>query len=137
MAAKRKRFETRTVLIILLVLIIIGAGYIIITNLPEELDYTTVDDVVNNKQNYVNQNVRVKGIYNFDNNRPGIISISTPAEGEEPNKLNLDLSLLVNNETDDLTAGIVYFFTGTIIDEKLPFTPDPDLILLVEKFERV
>jgi hypothetical protein len=135
MAKKGSRFDTRTVLIILLVLAIIGAGYVIVTNLPEEIDYTTVDDVVNNKQNYVNKNVTIKGIYNFDFNIPGIVSTNTPVEGVEPFELKLNLSFLDINETDDLRVGIIYFFTGKIIDEGIPSTPDLDLILVVEKFE--
>ena len=135
MAKKGSRFDTRALSIILLVIVIIGAGYIVITNLPEELDYTTVDDVITNKQNYVNKNVTVKGIYNFDFNIPNIVSSNTPVEGIEPYTLKLDLSLLDINETDDLRVGIIYYFTGMIYDEGIPSTPDLDLILVVEKFE--
>ena len=135
MAKKGSRFDTRTLLIILLIIVIISGGYVVITNLPEELDYTTVDDVITNKQNYLNRNVTVKGIYNFDFNIPGIVSTNTPVEGIEPYKLKLDLNLLDINETDDLRVGIIYFFTGRIEDEGLPSTPDLDLILVVEKFE--
>lgn len=137
MAKKSRRLDTRTVLIIILVLVIFGGGYIIVTNLPEEVDYKSVDDIMNNKQTFVNQKVTVKGIYNFDDNIPGIISTNIPAGGGIPNKLNLDLRILDINETDDLRVDVTYFFTGTIIDEGIPVTPDLDLILVVEKFERV
>jgi len=137
MAKKGSRFDTRTLLIILLIIVIISGGYVVITNLPEELDYTTVDDVITNKQNYLNRNVTVKGIYNFDFNIPGIVSTNTPVEGIEPYKLKLDLRLLDINETDDLRVETIYYFTGKIVWEDPDNPLNVDVILIAEKFERV
>ena len=132
MAKKGKRFDTRTLLIILLVLVIIGAGYVIVTNLPEEIDFVTPDEIKTNKSNFLNQKVIVKGYYDTNANQPVIVStMSNPGEREE---LKLDYSN-IPNATDDLRVGTVYYFTGTIIED-----PDSiifDVKLVANKFEKV
>ena len=132
MAKKGKKIDNRTVLIILIVLAIIGAGYIIITNLPEEINSYTPDEIKKNKSNFLNQTVTVKGYYDTNANQPIIVStMSNPGEREE---LKLDYSN-IPNATDDLRSGTVYYFTGTIVQD-----PDSiifDVILIADKIERV
>jgi len=136
MAKKKSLIDTKTALIILLVLAIIGIGYIVVTNLPEEIDFLTVDEVVRNKQGYVGQDIIVKGYYDKDNaDRDIVVSEQSAIEGQGRAELKLDLDKLrAANETDDLRTGILYFFTGTIVkDETNPVTFD--IILMVEEFE--
>ena len=137
MAKKGSRFDTRTLLIILLVIVIIGAGYVVITNLPEEIDFITPGEIVNNPSNFLAQDVIVKGYYDKDSADFDIV-VSTLSTTEGRDELKIDLEgLRETNETDDLRTGKLYFFTGKIEDEGNPVTPGVDVILMVEKFEEV
>ena len=136
MASKGRRLSTRTVLIILLILIIIGAGYIIITNLPEEIDFKTPDEILKNKEGFLNQKVTVKGYYDKDpGDFPIIVSTMSTTTGRA--ELKLDYSN-IPNATDDLREGTtLYYFTGTIVweDPENPF--NVDVILIADEFEEV
>jgi hypothetical protein len=139
MAKKGSRFDTRTLLIILLVIVIIGAGYIVITNLPEEIDFVTPGEIVNNPSNFLGQEVIVKGYYDKDSADFDVIvsTLSTTGgEGREELKINIE-KLRETNETDNLRTERLYYFTGKIEDEGNPVTPGIDVILIVEKFEDV
>ena len=135
MASKSRRFDTRTILIILLVITIIGAGYIIITNLPAEIDFVTPDEIVKNKEGYLNQQVIVKGYYDKDpGDFPIIVSTMSTTTGRA--ELKLDYGKIVN-ATDDLRAGTLYYFEGTIVweDPENPF--NVDIILIADEFTEV
>ena len=134
MAKKGRRFDTRTILIILLVIVIIGAIYVIITNLPAEIETITPDDVLRNKSGYLGKSVVVKGYFDFEGGSPVVVSRMTPIEGRSA--LKLDYSNIETNETDKLIQGDIYRFTGTIVED----TSNPiafDIILDVEEFEAV
>ena len=136
MAKKGKRFDTRTLLIIFLVLVIIGAGYVVITNLPEEIDYINPDVIINNPSGFLGQDVIVKGYYiknvaDID----VVVSSLSATEGQEL-EMNLDI-LRATNETDKLRTEKLYYFTGTITEDDNPVTPGIDVIFVVEKFEEV
>ena len=134
MAKKSRKFDTRTVLIILLVIVIIGALYVIITNLPPEIDTLTPDDILRNKSGYLDQEVVVKGYFDFDGGNPVIVSRLSTTEGRAA--LKLDYSNIETNESDGLIQGDIYRFTGTIVED----TSNPivfDVILVLEEFEKV
>jgi len=126
-----KRFDTRTILIILLVLLIIGAGYIVITSLPPEEKYLYPEDVLRNKSQYINQTISVRGYYIIEQT-PEIVSTLSTTAGRSA--LKLDYSHIKN--TTGLVTGTLYIFTGKLIED----TSNPvalDVILFAEDFKRV
>ena len=126
-----KRFDTRKILIILLVLLIIGAGYIVITSLPPEEKYLYPEDVLRNKSQYINQTISVRGYYIIEQT-PEIVSTLSTTAGRSA--LKLDYSHIKN--TTGLVTGTLYIFTGKLIED----TSNPvalDVILFAEDFKRV
>ena len=135
MSAKKKRFDTRTILIVLFVIVVIAAGYIVITNLPAEEEYLIPEEVSSNRDFYLNgEPIVVKGYYDLDGNDPVVVSTMSTIEGRIT--LELDLEGLSDNETDILRTGNKYKFTGVLIlvDENNPLGP---VIFVVEKIEEV
>lgn len=124
-----RRFNTRTILIVLLVLFIIAAGYVVITNLPPEENYLTPEEVQRNKSQYLNQTIVVKGYYDTV---PDPVIVSTMSTTTGRSDLKLDYSH-IDNATDRLMRGKIYIFTGVLIkDESNPI--GFDVILVAEKF---
>jgi len=135
MAKKKSRIETRTVIIILIVLAIIGAGYIIFINLPESVDFVTIAEVNTNKANFVNTTQIVIGDFNIYNGYPVIEASSSVKDENDRLKLNYDN---IQNASDNLIQGEKYYFTGTLVwDEPDGPIPSTQLILIADKFEAV
>jgi hypothetical protein len=135
MSAKRKRLETRTILIILLVIVIIAAVYIIITNLPVEEEFFTPEEILNNKESYLNgEQIIVKGLYDLDGGAEVVVSTLSTEQGRVT--LELNLSGLTQNETDVLITGNKYKFTGVLtLNEDDPL--GLSVIFKVAKIEEV
>ena len=135
MAKKKSRIETRTVLIILIILAIVAAVYVIIVNLPPEVDYVTVAEINNSKDSFVNTKQIVIGDFNVYNGYPVIESISSVKQENDRLKLNYDN---IHNASDSLIQGEKYYFTGTLIwDDPGGPIPPSQLILVADEFERV
>jgi len=134
MAAKGKKFETRTLLVILFVLIIIVAAYMVVTNLPEEENFYSPDEVLRNKDSYLNKTIVVKGFYDIDGDEAVVVSTMDTTEGRTT--LGLDFSNLQNNETDVLEMGKKFEFTGTLIYE-IEDNPLSPLIFVVDIIDEV
>ena len=135
MAGKGKRFDTRTILIILLVLCIVGVGYIIVTNLPPEEEYLTPEDVLKNKDTYLDgRTIVVRGYY--DSNAVAIVSTMSTTEGKS--ELPIDYSN-VENATDILRNGVKFDFTGVLesVDVGGSAPPGTVVVFVVEKIEMV
>lgn len=134
MSAKRKRFDTRTVLIVLFVIVVIAAGYILITNLPVEEETFTPEELLMNPGKYLNgESIVVKGFYDITTEGPSIVSTMSTITGRSA--LRLDYSG-VANATDILITGTKYKFTGvlTLIDENNPLGP---VIFVAEQIKEV
>jgi len=134
MASKSKKFETRTILVIILVLLIAVAAYMVISNLPESRDFKSPDEVSRNIADYLNKTILVKGFYDIDGNEDVVVSTMDTTEGRIT--LSLDLSGFENNETDVLETGNKYIFTGTLVYE-IENNPISPVIFVVEKIEIV
>ena len=134
MSAKRKRFDTRTVLIILFIIVIIAAGYIFITNLPAEEETFAPEELLMNPGKYLNvESIVVKGFYVITTEGPSIVSTLSTVTGRP--SLRLDYSG-VANATDILITDTKYKFTGvlTLVDENNPLGP---LIFVAEQIKEV
>jgi cytochrome c-type biogenesis protein CcmE len=112
--ALKKRFNTKTFLYILLVIVIIGAGYIVITNLPPSIDFLNPGEVLQNPQKYLNKEIIVKGYYAKDSADNPIITNKMDEAASGRVTLFFDYSNIVN-ATDDLREGTVYYFTGSLV----------------------
>ena len=134
MSAKKKRFDTRTILIVLFVIVVIAAGYIVITNLPAEEEYLTPEEVLRNKDNYLNETIIVKGLYDLDGGKDVVVSTMSTVNGRAP--LEIDLEGFSENETDILKTGNKYKFTGVLkLNEEDQLGVSVKLV--VEKIEEV
>ena len=134
MRAKRRKFDTRTILIVLFVIVILAAAYIVITNLPVEEDYLTPEEVLGNKELYLNGDpIVVKGYYIYEAGNPVVVSTLSTVVGRSSLRLNFDN--LDENETDILRTNVKFKFTGilTLVDENNPYA----VIFIVEKIEEV
>jgi hypothetical protein len=127
-----KRFNTRTILIVLLVLLIIVAVCVVIINLPPQEKYHSVEEVLRNSNQYLNQTISVRGYYTFN---PDPVIVSTLSTTTGRSELKLDYSN-INNATDRLISGTLYIFTGKLMkDESNPLADD--VILVAEDFKKV
>ena len=137
MSAKRKRFDTRTVLIVLLVIVIIASAYIVITNLPAEENYLSPEEVTRNPQLYLNDEIIVEGYYEPDIEGGSIVSLPTDPLSAPPGSwLKLDISN-VGNESLPLYSDIKYHFTGLLTETIPTGSPAVVYVFVVEKVERV
>jgi len=133
MSAKRRRYDTRTILIVLFIIVIIAAGYIFITNLPAEEEWLTPEEIMRNKNVYLGGGtIIVRGFYEITNEGPAVVSTTSTVTGRTV--LRLDYSG-VTNAIDILIESIKYDFTGYIIEDENPFIDA--VILVVEKIEEV
>ena len=126
-----KNIQTRTVLIILIVLLIILGGYYLFTSLPEQKKYLTPEEVMRNKDNYVNDgSITIRGFY--DSNEVAVVSTTS----NTPDKIviPLDLSNVVN-ATDILRNGVRFYFTGTL--DEINIGPTSKIVFVVTKIEPV
>ena len=110
MMIKGKKIENRTILIIIVILIIILAGFYIITNLPPEKNYLTVEEVLRNKDRYLNSGtIIIRGYY--DSNIQSIVSTTSEVIGKP--FLKLDYTGVIN-ASDILRSGVKFDFTGNL-----------------------
>jgi hypothetical protein len=128
---KGKKIENRTILIISAVILIILAGYYIITNLPAQENYLTVEEVLRNKDNYINKSIVIRGYY--DSNGPAIVSKPSDVTGKS--SLIVDHSQ-VQNASDILINDKKYDFTGTLQETNVG-GPGNIVIFKVSKIEIV
>jgi len=132
MRIKGKKIENRTILIVLLVILIIVAGYYLITNSPVEVKYLTPDQVLSNKNKYLNGGeIVVRGYY--DSNAVAIVSTMSTVEGKPSLRLNYDN---VQNATDILRNGVKFDFAGTL-QELNPGIPGSVVIFVASKIKPV
>ena len=132
MKSKNKILETRTLLIILIIIAIVGSGYIIITNLPPEEDYLTPEEVLANIDHYSGQKITVRGYYVISGGYPVIVSTTSTTQGRS--ELRFDYSN-IENATDDLFEGEKYDFTGKLIKQDTP--TGYDVIFVLDDFKKV
>ncbi|KYK30558.1 MAG: hypothetical protein AYK22_03555 [Thermoplasmatales archaeon SG8-52-3] len=131
MKRKKKLLETRTLFYILIVIVIIGGAYLVVTNLPPEEEYLTPEDVLANKDTYLNQIITVRGYYEITD-FPVIVSILTTTEGRT--ELRIDYSN-IENATDLLFEDEKYDFTGELKKQDTP--TGFDVILVLNKINKV
>ena len=134
MVKKGRRYDTRTILMILLVILVIAAAYIVISNLPAEEDFLSVEEVLRNKETYLNKIIAVKGFYDIDGDQNVVVSTLDTTTGRS--LLRLDLTGFKNNETDILKEGEKFTFTG-LFKYEFENIPISDVILEVNKIVEV
>jgi len=105
-----KNIENRTILIILIILLVILAGYYIITTSPAQEDYYSVEEVLRNKDRFIDSGTIILRGY-YDSNGPAIVS--TPSDVTGKSTLRLDHSE-IQNASDILISDRKYDFTGTL-----------------------
>jgi len=105
-----KKIEIRTILIILIIILIVLAGFYLITNLPAEKNYLSVEEVLRNKDRYIDSGtIIIRGYY-----QSAIQSIvSTMSDVTGKSTLTLDYTD-IQNATEILRNGIKYDFTGIL-----------------------
>ena len=133
MNIRGRKFDTRSILIVLFVIVVIAAIYILITNLPEEEDFLTPEEVLNNKDIYLNgETIVIKGYFIYDGDYPAVVSNLATTTGRPV--LRLDYSD-VENADDILKTEDTFKFTGIlIIDEADPL--GLAVKFMVEKIEK-
>jgi len=134
-ATKKTRFkiEWRTFLtIVVLILIIIGIGYHLLTP-SNETRVLTVDEILTNTKIYLNKVVTVEGLYYISPDGPSVIkpSVATNPEGW----LNLDLTQ-IENATANVIVDHKYWFTG-VLKEVETASPTAMAVLVVTKITPV
>jgi flagellar basal body-associated protein FliL len=118
-------------LVLLVVVVIIGAAYLFLTNSTNNPVIYSVEDVVKNSNNYIGKVINVDGYYNAD----GTITTVQRTSGQQstgvPISLPVDTSGVVNAS---LANDIKYRFTGIL--ESSSGIP-PTVQLIAEKIEQV
>jgi len=134
MSVKRRKYDTRTILIVLFVIVVIAAGYILITNLPAEEDWLTPEELLGNKNTYLDgRTIVVRGYY--DSNEGAIVSTT---KNVEKSILPLDYSN-VKNATDILRDGVKFDFTGILeaVDTGGSVPPGTVVVFVAEQIKPV
>jgi len=121
----RRKIETKTVLYILIIVIIIGGIYIFISSQPPKTDYRDPEDVLANKDDIIsrNQTIIIRGYYDADVvEGGGIVSISYAHSGAEDPTHGLPLDTTKVDNLSKLRENEVLLFTGKLVyDESDPF----------------
>ena len=122
----RRKIETRTLLYILLVVVIIGGVYIFITNQPPEIEKYSPSDVIDDKIDLIEsgETIIVRGYYYADVKDGGLVDVFRDIGSEVPaSGLKLDATG-VDNVTIKLSEGVRLDFTGHLeyIDPDKPFS---------------
>ena len=129
--AKKGRIDTRTTLIILLIAVIIAAAYIVITNLPAEVEYRTPEQILNNKEYYLQQSeIIVRGFYLNDGGVEIIVSTLSTIEGKSALRINS------SNLEDPLLTDKTLEFTGYLMEDPNDITGQ-SVIFVVQSFREV
>jgi flagellar basal body-associated protein FliL len=118
-------------LVLLVVVVIIGAAYLFLTNSTNNPVIYSVEDVVKNSNNYVGKVINVDGYYNADGTITSIIIPSGSQSTVVYKRLPVDISGVVNAS---LANDIKYRFTGIL--ESSSGIP-PTVQLIAEKIEQV
>lgn len=119
MSAKKgkRKLETKTLLYILLVIVIIGGGYVYITTLEPTADYYYVGYVLENSDSFIenNQTIIVEGYLDLelDNDVFIVPILQDEKSGKSPTRLKLDYSN-IENFTTTYQENVKYHFTGTL-----------------------
>ncbi len=134
MSVKRRKYDTKTILIVLFVIVVIAAGYILITNLPAEEDWLTPEELLGNKNTYLDgRTIVVRGYY--DSNERAIVSTT---KNVEKSILPLNYSS-VKNATDILKDGVKFDFTGILesVDTGGSVPPGTVVVFVAEQIKPV
>jgi len=117
MSAKKSRFQTRTIIYIAIIVLIILALAAVILNYEETEQVYSVPTVINNPNNYNNLKITVEGIYytQSDTERYLVDVYPTVANENPQNRLPLNLEYLDNTTTDSLVEDQQYTATGTFV----------------------
>jgi len=129
---KGKKIENRTILIISAIILIIFAGYYIIINLPAQENYLTVEEVLRNKDNYINKSIVIRGYY--DSDATAIVSTTSDVTGKS--SLRLDYTGVIN-ASDILRNGVKFDFTGDLQEVNIGIPGNNIVILIANKIEIV
>lgn len=124
-AKKARRWNTRTILIVLLIILIAAAVSLYILNLEEPPKYYDPEDLLNNPDSFIGETVTVEGYYHDEGY---ITSQPTVLEGSK----TLDLNYSSVNIT--LVEGREYRFTGKLVLDENPSAPY-DVIFIAEKIK--
>lgn len=130
MSAKRRKWNIRTVLIVLLVLVVaIAIIFYIFNPPPESAEILTPERVLEgeNERNYLNQEIIVKGTYYMSGDGPSVIPSTTDAE-PDPNLILLLNLTGITDPNDQPIEDNIYYFTGVL--KKLP-TAIPSLLVVI------
>lgn len=122
MMIKGKKIENRTILIIVSVILIVLAGYYIIVSLPAAVDYLTVEDVLRNKDSYINKTIIIRGYYQSD--IQSIVSTMSDVTGKST--LTIDYTD-VQNATEILRNSVKFDFTGIL--QEVNVGPGIDILI--------
>jgi hypothetical protein len=116
MSAKGRKWDTRTILYILIILLIVVAAIYVVTLPPDNSEpVLSVQTVLANTDFYLNKNITVEGIYYVAGNDK---YLAPPTNDANPNP-DLNKCLLLNTENLDnttapLTVKSKYHVTGRL-----------------------
>ena len=119
MTAKHRKWDTRTILAILLVILIITAIAYFVLSYEGEPRFYSVEEVLTNKDQLLNDEIIVKGeLYSPspDGYPYSLITPTTDPNPEPSRWLNLDTSD-VANVTTELSAGTTYKIKGRLVKD--------------------
>ena len=138
MSPKNTRRKFLNYLIVIIAVIIVASAYLIFSNpLNETIKIRTVNDIIDNIEEYIGKNVAVEGYY-YHESRPegeGVIYSSIVEEGQS--SIGTYPTLPVNHSSVNISLAdkVKYRFTGQItLDESIPGYA---YIIIAEKIEPV
>jgi hypothetical protein len=95
MNAKRRKWDMRTILLVLIIAIIIIAIIFVVLNPPSStITPLNVQEIIQNKDKYVDKNITVEGYYYISINGPSLVTATTVSNPNPRIWLNLNESSL-------------------------------------------
>jgi len=126
MSPKNSRKNLMNILLVALIaVIVVGAAYVLISDPAESPEVLTVDDVVDNYEEYLGQELVVEGYYYHENYPPGEgVITSAIVESGQTSGTGVN-RLLINHSAANtsLADRVKYRFVGTL--ESDPSNPIP------------
>ncbi len=135
-AKKARRWNTRTILTVLLIVLIVAALSLYILNLEEPPRYYDPEDLRNNPGSFIGETVTVEGYY-YDAGtglEEGFIT-SQPTTQLTPPDSTQTLDVNYSNVNITLVDGREYRFTGKLIWVEDTPIPEDAVIFIAEKIK--
>ena len=140
MSIQKPKFDMKTILyLLIIILIIVLVAYAIANSFNESEEILSVNNVLLNKNSYIGDTIKVKGIFHSETEEENYLKQSFTTNLEpSAEMLNLNLNQLNASVRENLSEDNQYIVTGTLMEiESGQDSQILDVELVVSKVEEL